>query len=88
MARLVVKYLLSDGEPIVVACDGTFFKRWGRKVFQARWAYDGSAQGGRKIAFGNTWAVAAIVILSFRVIRSCDLRRLVEDSVVNETPAA
>jgi len=88
VARLVVKYLLSDGEPIVVACDGTFFKRWGRKVFQARWAYDGSAQGGRKIAFGNTWAVAAIVILSFRVIRSCDLRRLVEDSVVNETPAA
>jgi hypothetical protein len=32
------------------------------KVFQARWAYDGSAQGGKKIAFGNTWVVAAIVI--------------------------
>jgi len=61
VARLVVKYLLSDGEAIVVACDGTFFKRWGRKVFQARWAYDGSAQGGKKIAFGNTWVVAAIV---------------------------
>jgi hypothetical protein len=26
----------------------------------ARWAYDGAAQGGKKIAFGNTWAVAAI----------------------------
>jgi len=33
VARLAVKYLLSDGEPIVVACDGTFFKRWGRRVF-------------------------------------------------------
>jgi len=27
----------------------------------ARWAYDGSAQGGKKIAFGNTFVVAAIV---------------------------
>jgi DDE superfamily endonuclease len=62
VARLVVKYLAGGGEPLVVACDGTFFKRWGRKVFQARWAYDGSAQGGKKIAFGNTWVVAAIVI--------------------------
>jgi len=35
-------------------------------VAQARWAYDGSAQGGKKIAFGNTWVIAAIVILSPR----------------------
>jgi len=62
VARLIVKHLLSEGEPVVVACDGTFFKRWGRKVFQARWAYDGAAQGGKKIAFGNTWVVAAIVV--------------------------
>ncbi|MGH3200160.1 MAG: IS701 family transposase [Streptosporangiaceae bacterium] len=62
VARLIVKYLLADGEPLVVAVDGTFFKRWGRRVFQARWAYDGSAQGGKKIAFGNTWVVAAIVV--------------------------
>ena len=60
VARLAVKYLLTEGEPLVVACDGTFFKRWGRKVFQARWAYDGSAQGGKKVASGNTWVVAAI----------------------------
>jgi len=32
-ARLIVKYLIADGEPLVVAVDGTFFKRWGRKVF-------------------------------------------------------
>ena len=62
VARLVVKYLLSDGDPIVVAEDGTFFRRWGRRVAEARWAYDGSAQGGKKIAFGNTWLVAAIVV--------------------------
>jgi hypothetical protein len=62
VARLIVKYLVADGEPLVVAVDRTFFKRWGRKVFQARWAYDGAAQGGKKIAFGNVWVVAAIVV--------------------------
>ena len=62
VARLVVKYLLADGEPVIVAVDGTLFKRWGKKVFQARWAYDGSAQGGKKIAFGNVWVIAAIVV--------------------------
>lgn len=62
VARLVVKYLLSDDDPIVIAVDGTFFRRWGRKVHEARWAYDGAAQGGKKIAFGNTWVVAALVV--------------------------
>jgi DDE superfamily endonuclease len=62
VARLIVEYLLAGGEPVVVACDSTFFKRWGRRVFQARWAYDGAAQGGKKVAFGNTWVVAAIVV--------------------------
>ena len=31
-------------------------------MFQARWAYDGSAHGGKKVAFGNTWVIAAIVV--------------------------
>ena len=53
VARLAVRYLLADGGPLVVACDGTFFRRWGRKVFQARWAYDGSAQGGKRSRSGT-----------------------------------
>ena len=62
VARLIVKYLLRDGDPVIVAVDGTFFRRWGRKVAEARWAYDGAAQGGKKIAFGNTWVIAALVV--------------------------
>src|SRR5260370_25985474 len=62
VARLMVRSLLAGGEPVVVAVDGTFFKRWGRKGFQARWAYDGSAQGGRKGAFGNAWVFSALVV--------------------------
>jgi len=62
VARLIVKHLAEPGAPVVVAVDGTFFQRWGKKVFAARWAYDGSAQGGKKIAFGNTWVIAAIVV--------------------------
>jgi hypothetical protein len=49
VARLIVKYLTGDGEPVIVAVDGTFFRRWA-----GRWAYDGAAQGGKKVAFGNT----------------------------------
>jgi DDE superfamily endonuclease len=62
VARLIVKYLLSEDHPLIVAVDGTFFRRWGRHVTEARWAYDGSAQGGKKIAFGNTWVIAALVV--------------------------
>jgi hypothetical protein len=62
VTRLIVKYLLKEGDPLIVAVDGTFFKRWGKRVAEARWAYDGSAQGGKKIAFGNTWVIAAIVV--------------------------
>ena len=62
VARLIVKYLLSDHEPLTVAIDGTFFRRWGKRVFQARWAYDGAAQGGKKTAYGNTWVIAALVV--------------------------
>lgn len=62
VARLIVNYLLTEGSPVTVAGDGTFFRRWGRHVCAARWAYDGSAQGGKKTAYGNTWVVAAIVV--------------------------
>ena len=62
VARLMVKYLLSDGDLLIVAVDGTFFRRWGKRVDEPRWAYDGAAQGGKKTAFGNTWVVAALVV--------------------------
>ena len=55
VARMIVKYLLADGEVVIVAVDGTFFRRWGRKVAQARWAYDGSAQGGKN----DRWPVGS-----------------------------
>ena len=31
VARLIVKYLLAEGEPLTVAVDGTFFRRWGKR---------------------------------------------------------
>jgi hypothetical protein len=65
VARLIVPHLLADGGPITVTFDGTFFSRWRKNVAQARWAYDGAAaQGGKKIAFGNTWVTPAILIQS------------------------
>ena len=42
--------------------DDTLFKRWGRQVRHAFWTHDGAAQGGKKIARGNRWVVAGIVV--------------------------
>jgi hypothetical protein len=61
-ARLIADRLLDPDEPIIVVVDETLLKRWGRKVHHAFWTHDGSAQGGKKIARGNRWAVAGIVV--------------------------
>ena len=61
-ARLIVGRLLPQGEPVTVVVDDTLYKRWGRKVHHAFWTHDGSAQGGKKIARGNRWVVAGIVV--------------------------
>lgn len=61
-ARLVVERLVPAGAPITVVVDDTLFKRWGRKVYHAFWTHDGAAQGGKKIARGNRWVVAGIVV--------------------------
>jgi hypothetical protein len=61
-ARFIVERLLDDDAPITVVVDDTLFKRWGRKVHHALWTHDGAAQGGKKIARGNRWVVAGIVV--------------------------
>jgi len=61
-ARLIVERLLGENEPIIVVVDDTLFKRWGRQVHHAFWTHDGAAQGGKKIARGNRWVVAGIVV--------------------------
>ena len=62
VARLIVTRLLGPGEPVTVVIDDTLFKRWGRHVWHAFWTHDGAAQGGKKIARGNRWVVAGIVV--------------------------
>ena len=61
-ARLIVARLLDVDAAITVVVDDTLFKRWGRKVHHAFWTHDGAAQGGKKIARGNRWVVAGIVV--------------------------
>src|SRR6266496_3281042 len=60
--RLIVGRLLPVDATITVVVDDTLFKRWGRKIHHAFWTHDGAAQGGRKIARGNRWVVAGIVV--------------------------
>ena len=66
LARLVVGLLMGDDAAILVAIDDTLFRRRGPKVHAASWFHDGSAQGNKKVGYGNNWVIAAIVVrLSF-----------------------
>lgn len=54
------------GAPLLVAVDETLFRRRGRKVWAAHWGYDGSptvAKGNQKLSRGNTFVVAAVVVM-------------------------
>jgi hypothetical protein len=65
MLGLVVGRLAPAGAPLVIAVDDTLFRRTGRHVHGAFWAYDGSrkvAAGQEKLSRGNTFVVAAVVV--------------------------
>jgi nucleotide-binding universal stress UspA family protein len=63
---LIVERLLDEEEPLVVAIDDTLLKRHGPKVFARHLHYDGSSDAAgpraRRIAHGNAWVVAGIVV--------------------------
>jgi hypothetical protein len=62
LARLVVRLLVPGDAAVNVAIDDTLFRRRGPKVHAASWFHDGSAQGDKKIGYGNNWVIAAIVV--------------------------
>jgi hypothetical protein len=64
--RLIVGHLVPVGAPLLIAIDDTMFRRSGRKVYAAHWGYDGSlkvAKGNQKLSRGNTFVVAAVVVI-------------------------
>ncbi len=64
--RLIIGHLLPIGAPLTVAVDDTMFRRSGRRVYAAHWGYDGSlkvAKGNQKLSRGNTFVVAAVVVM-------------------------
>jgi hypothetical protein len=64
--KLVAGRLVDDGEPLLVAVDDTLVKRFGPKVFGRCLSYDGASQaagpGSGRIAWGNAWVVAGVVV--------------------------
>ena len=61
-ARLVVRLLVGPDEAVTVAVDDTLFRRRGPNVHAASWFHDGSAQGDKKVGYGNNWVIAALVV--------------------------
>ena len=73
---LIAGRLTEEGEPLVVAIDDTLLRRSGPKVFARQLHHDGSspAAGPRagRIAHGNAWVVAGVVVaLPFLERRVC-----------------
>ncbi|MQA92827.1 MAG: hypothetical protein GEU90_21825 [Gemmatimonas sp.] len=65
MLGLVIGWLTATGAPLLIAVDDTLFRRSGKKVHGAVWAYDGSRQvttGQAKLSKGVTFVVAAVVV--------------------------
>jgi hypothetical protein len=65
VTALVINRLLPAGAPVLIAVDDTLFRRSGRKVHGTAWHYDGAAKtpkGTKKVAWGNNWIIAAIVV--------------------------
>ena len=62
---LILGWLVPTGAPLVIAVDDTMFRRSGKHVWAACWAYDGSrhvAAGQQKLSRGTTFVVAAVVV--------------------------
>jgi hypothetical protein len=62
LAGAVIDALVRAGADVRVAVDDTLLRRRGKKVWAALWTHDGSAHSKDKIGYGNTWAVAAILV--------------------------
>jgi hypothetical protein len=69
LTRLVVHLLLDPDAPVLIAVDDTLFRRSGRHIHATFWHHNGAATGQRRdrVAWGNNWVIAAIVVpLPFR----------------------
>jgi hypothetical protein len=64
LTALIVSRLLPEDAAVLVAVDDTVFHRSGRKVHGTAWHHDGAGKGPRKnrVAWGNNWVIAAIVV--------------------------
>ncbi|MGH8897573.1 MAG: transposase [Egibacteraceae bacterium] len=62
LADVIVAQLVPAGAALTVAVDDALFHRAGRKVHAAGWCHDGSAKGPSKVAWGNNWVIAGLVV--------------------------
>ena len=53
VARLIVKHLLSEGDPLIVAVDGTLFRRWGKRVLRPGGRMTAPRRAGRRPRSGT-----------------------------------
>ncbi|MGH3756118.1 MAG: IS701 family transposase, partial [Pseudonocardiaceae bacterium] len=62
LSDLIVTLLVPAGAALTVAVDDALFHRSGKRVHAAGWCHDGSAEGPKKVAWGNNWVIAGLVV--------------------------
>ena len=59
---LVVARMIDPGAPLLIAIDDTLLRRSGRRVWGTAWHHEPTGTTPRRLAWGNNWVVAAIVV--------------------------
>jgi DDE superfamily endonuclease len=62
LADLIVAHLVPADAALTVVVDDTLLRRSGKKVHAASWCHDGAAKGPKKVAWGNNWVIAGLVV--------------------------
>lgn len=62
LLELIVARLIDPGAPLLIAIDDTLLRRSGRRVWGTAWHHEPTGATPRRLAWGNNWVVAAIVV--------------------------
>jgi DDE superfamily endonuclease len=59
---VIVARLIDPGAPLLIAIDDSLLRRSGPRVWGTAWHHESTGKAPRRVAWGNNWVVAAIVV--------------------------
>jgi DDE superfamily endonuclease len=59
---VIVARLIDPGAPLLIAIDDSLLRRSGPRVWGTAWHHESTGKAPRRVAWGNNWVVAGIVV--------------------------